>query len=133
MDDLRGQDVIDSRDVIERIEELEGMLPENVHEVLPGDMEELSAIQEELEALKSLEAEAECSPDWNYGETLILDTYFTEYIEELIDDCYEMPKEINSGQWPYRHMHINYDAAADDAMQDYMEVNFDGSTYYIRA
>ena len=86
----------------------------------------------ELKALLALADEAECSPDWLYGETLIHEDYFTDYIEELINDCYELPKEFNSGDWPWCHMTIDYEAAADEAKQDYMEVTFDGQTYYIR-
>lgn len=74
----------------------------------------------------------ESSPDWSYGETLIREDYFTKYIEELIDDCYEIPKEMNSGEWPWRHMTIDYEAAAEEAKQDYMELNYDGVTYFIR-
>ena len=86
----------------------------------------------ELKVLLALASEADCSPDWSYGETLIHEDYFTDYIEELINDCYELPKEFTSGAWPWCHMTIDYEAAADEAKQDYMEVNFDGATYYIR-
>lgn len=89
--------------------------------------------QNELDALKALAEEASDSPDWNYGEALIREDAFTNYIEELINDCYEMPKEMNSGDWPYRHMSIDYDAAAEEAKADYMEVDFGGETYLIRA
>jgi len=52
-------DVIDSRDVLEAIEELEGELPESAHDVLPGTAEELADIREELAALKKLAALAD--------------------------------------------------------------------------
>lgn len=51
----------------------------------------------------------------------------------VYDDCYEMPKEINSGVWPWRHMTIDYEAAAEEAKQDYMEVTLSGNTFFIRA
>ena len=86
----------------------------------------------ELKALLALADEAECSPGWSHGETLIHEDYFTNYVEELINDCYELPKEFNSGAWPWRHMTLDYEAAADEEKQNYMEVNFDGETYYIR-
>ena len=86
----------------------------------------------ELKALLALADEADCSPGWSYGETLIHEDYFTDYIEELINECYELPKGFDSGGWPWRHMTLDYDAAADEAKQDYIEVNFDGATYYIR-
>ena len=86
----------------------------------------------ELKALLALADEAECSPGWSYGETLIHEDYFTDYIEEFINDCYELPKEFNSGDWPWCHMTIDYEAAADEAKQDYREVTLDGQTNYIR-
>ena len=61
------------------------------------------------------------------------DDYFTEYIKELIDDCYEMPKEINSGRWPYNHITVDYESAAEEAKQDYLSVDYDGATFWIKA
>jgi hypothetical protein len=151
-------DVIDSRDVIARIEELEAIrddLQTTLDEATEadsnnedGDLEIHNAVitaqealdewtasdeGEELATLLKLAEEGENSPDWTYGESLISESYFTKYIEELIDDCYEMPKEMDSGKWPYRHMTMDYEAAAEEAKQDYMELDFDGNTYYIRA
>ena len=57
---------------------------------------------------------------------------FEDYIKDLINDAYEMPKEMESGQWPYRHITIDYAAAADEARQDYYDVDFDGVTYLCR-
>lgn len=147
-------DIIDSRDIIERIEELEDTL-EAAHEEettegatnlafdewIDAVIKDQSAAHahecweeaKELKALKALAEEASSSPDWIHGETLINEDYFTQYIEELINDCYEMPKEMNSGKWPYRHMSINYEEAADEVKVDYMEVDFDGTTYLIRS
>ena len=161
---ISNQDnVIDSRDVIERIEELEAELQtlqdevEEIEDNLGGidcddDPEAYSRTEESLEdakeavedwknseeaeelaVLKSLAEEASDSPDWKYGETLINDDYFTEYIKELIDDCYEMPKEINSGRWPYNHITVDYESAAEEAKQDYLSVDYDGATFWIKA
>jgi hypothetical protein len=117
-------DVIDSRDIIERIEELEAQLDDN--EITPEELEELTT-------LRALAEECEGCSDWEYGAQLIRDSYFTDYIEELITDCYELPKELTSGEWPYRHITVDYEAAADEAAQDYAEVDYDGVTYLIRA
>ena len=164
-------DVIDSRDIIERIEELTGDFQALVDDIENAETEEdkeaafvalsdwlgdedvtdeLKALDfvdldfdavsvwaevddaHDLKVLLALADEADCSPGWAYGGTLIHEDYFTRYIEELIHDCYEMPKEFESGAWPWRHMTIDYEAAADEAMQDYMKVNFDDQTYYIR-
>jgi hypothetical protein len=94
---------------------------------------EAEGFMDELEALRKLRDEADGSPDWEYGETLIRESYFTDYIEELIRDCYSLPKEMNSGEWPWRHMKIDFEAAADEARADYIEADFNGVTYLIQA
>ncbi len=116
------QDTIDSRDIIARIEELEG--------IEEPDNEEA----QELAILLKVQEQAEpYAADWQYGETLIRESYFTDYIEELIKDCYSMPKEFESGAWPWRHMTLDYEAAADEAQCDYTRIDFDGVDYLIRS
>lgn len=121
-----GQDVIDSRDVIARIEYLQGL-----QEEAPEDEEVLSECEQaELAALEALAGEAEgYAPDWHYGECLIHEGYFTEYIQELAEDCGYLQHAM-AHDWPYRH--IDWEAAADEAKMDYTAVDFDGETYYIR-
>ena len=95
------EDVIDSRDIIERIEELESERQDlvdaieeaedalgaidcdNEEEAYAGAEETLTDAKEaltewyasdeaeELKILKALAEEGENSPDWSYGETLI--------------------------------------------------------------
>ncbi len=127
-------DVIDSRDVIARIEELEEMIAdyENPEGILSLHDEHLEA-KAELATLRALADEAEDSSDWIHGEQLIRRSYFVDYIAEIIDDCYELPKELTSGNWPYRHITIDYEAAAQEAEQDYISVDFDGVEYLIRS
>jgi hypothetical protein len=133
--------VIDSRDVISRIDELEAERDdargEWDGESLTDKPDALTEWEEdfgdELRALLKLQEEAEGSPDWTHGETLIRDSHFTDYIEQLIDDCYELPKELTSGQWPWRHIQVDFEAAAEEAKYDYMSVDFDGVEYWIRA
>ena len=69
--------------------------------------------------------------DGNYEE-LILESYFVDYITDLINQCYEMPGEKQQSSWPYRHMKMDYEAAAEEAKQDYTEGTFGGYTYYVR-
>lgn len=148
MSTISNQDrVIDSRDVIERIETLQ-----DEREALQSDIDNCSAddreafaklsgaLQDwdeangaELKTLLALQSGAEGSPDWMHGETLIREDYFADYIRELISDCYEMPKELESGEWPWRHVTVDYESAADEARADYIEADFDGVTYLIRA
>lgn len=140
--------VIDSRDVIARVEELYDELHDWYSDYVleceeertdRGSFEDWLDLEDcyrdekdEYLILVKLAKQCEDSPDWSYGETLIHEDYFTKYIEDLIDDCYEMPKEMHSGNWPWRHMTMDYEAAADEAKQDYFGVDFDGVTYYIR-
>jgi uncharacterized protein (UPF0335 family) len=132
-------EVIDSRDVIARIEELENEQSDLVQQLWDGEITEADMIAfdkdkgRELDALRELAAEAESSPDWIHGEQLIRASYFVQYITELIDDCYDLPKELTSGDWPYRHITIDFEAAAKEAEQDYNSVDFDGVEYLIRA
>jgi hypothetical protein len=44
-----------------------------------------------------------------------------------------LPKTMDSGEWPYRHLTLDYEAAAKEAEDDYIGVDFDGVTYLIRA
>lgn len=124
------EDLIDSRDIIARIEELETCLQDHAEDPNGGHWSDEDAA--ELAALQAFAKEAECAPDWSYGETLIRRSYFVDYTAQLIDDCYELPKEMNSGQWPYRHMTIDYEAAARELEHDYTSVDFDGVEYLIR-
>jgi hypothetical protein len=82
----------------------------------------------ELAALKALAKEAEGSPDWTYGETLIRDSYFVNYAQELADDCGMLDKD---NRWPYTC--IDWDHAAKELQYDYIAVDFDGVDYWIRS
>jgi len=123
-----SDNVIDSRDIIARIEDLESMLDGE------DDNPDYDDEREELKILQALADEAESSPDWDSGETLIREDHFTKYIGNLIDDCYPDIKEATGGQgWPYNWITIDLDGAADEAKSDYLEVDFSGVIYLIRA
>ena len=113
-----SDDVIDSRQVIERIEELQNN----------GDGTDDDE-KAELAALLALQDEAEgyTSGDWPHGATLIRDSYFQEYAQELAEDCGDVKADAG---WPGRH--IDWEAAADELKQDYTEVDFDGVAYWVR-
>lgn len=117
-------DLIDSREVIARIEEL---TDERDAAIDAGeDFDEDSA--KELAALEALASEAEgyCS-DWKYGETLIRDSYFRDYAMQLAEDIGAMK---DNAQWP--HTCIDWDQAARELQMDYTAVEFDGVTYWTR-
>jgi DNA repair exonuclease SbcCD ATPase subunit len=152
-----AEDVIDSRDVIARIEELEGeradlqstldeaseALSENdgtdgvVTEELEDAVEEAKQDLtdwdddngDELKALKALADEAAgYAPDWKYGETLIRDSYFQEYAQQLAADIGAINKDAS---WP--NTCIDWEQAARELQQDYTSVEFDGVTYWVRS
>ena len=111
-----SDDLIDSRDVIARIEELE------------NDEERTEEDDQELAALQALAAEAEgYAADWKYGETLIRDSYFQTYAMEYAEDI----GAINSdASWPANC--IDWEQAARELRMDYTSVSFDGVDYWIR-
>jgi hypothetical protein len=109
-----SDDMIDSRDIEARIEELLNM---------DHDDDEAA----ELKALQELAQEAVgYSSDWHYGVTLIRDSYFTDYVQELLEDCGDIPQSLPS------YVVIDWEATADNIKLDYSSVDFDGVTYWIR-
>ena len=140
-----SQDTLDSRDVTARMEELGSEL-QDLQDAMDGleegddqeafdDAEEDFATWndenlEELEALQALVSEADCSPDWIHGETLIADDYFTDYIKDMVEDCY--PLDLDSLP-DFVVIEVDWEATADNCKMDYMSVDFDGSEYWIRA
>jgi hypothetical protein len=140
-----GMDIIDSRDVIARLEELEsdrqtaidavtwdveaepnGAWTTQNGTVVSDDWDEGQEI--EYQALKALADEGESAPDWRYGEGLIRDSYFQQYAEELADDIGAID---GNARWPLNH--IDWEAAAEELKQDYTSVDFDGETYWMRS
>ena len=109
-------DVIDSRAIIGRIEDLENF----------DDLDEDE--ETELRILKTLTEECSYSPNWDYGEALIRDTYFKEYAMELAEELDLLKPDVS---WPYGC--IDWDKAAEELQVDYISVDFDGVDYWIRS
>lgn len=132
-----SDDIIDSREVIARIDELKAEWTETTE----GDDPDDYALSEEdwsvglgddgaaeIVALLALTEEGQSSPDWQYGETLIRDTYFVEYAQQLAEDIGAV--DPNAG-WP--NGYIDWDRAAEALQMDYTLIDFDGVTYWIHA
>lgn len=109
-------DTISSTDIIERIEELEGI------ERDPSDRDEYESLVELAEQCKGY-------GDWQYGEILIHKSHFTKYVRELMADIGIVPADL---PW-YIADAIDWDEVARHVDQDYMDVDFGGVTYKIRA
>jgi hypothetical protein len=135
-----SEDIIDSRDIIERIEELREkmsgacIVPEGSDWATAGDcsahahMDGWDELDEELKQLLALQEEAEgYSGDWKYGATLIRDSYFEEYAKQLADDIGAID---SNASWPLYC--IDWERAAADLQQDYTSVDYDGVTYWVR-
>lgn len=115
-------DVIDSRDIIERIKELEKLTaPEATNEAF-------QAWCDEYDSLNALQEQCKDVPDWEYGVSLIRDSYFTEYCRELITECGDIPSDL---PW-YIADHIDWEGIARELMVDYTEVDFNGVIYFVR-
>lgn len=133
-------DIIDSRDVIARIQSLERDL-ENAYEygnepefedwLLSQAKDangEFNAEAAELLALRKLQREAEdYAPDWHYGATLIRDTYFEDHAREFAE---EVGAVSSDDPWPTNH--IDWKAAAEELKEGFTSVDFDGVTYWVR-
>lgn len=117
-------DVIDSRDIIERIEELEELI---AGESTNGDFLEWCT---EYDDLKSLEEQCKyytTTMGWKDGVSLIRYSYFTEYCRELAIDCGVITSDL---PW-YIADHIDWEGVARELMADYTEVDFNGVIYYV--
>lgn len=124
------EDLIDGRDVIARIEVLSALRQAGPVDL--GSDEDNDADQDglfyELASLERLAREAaDYSDDWEFGSTLIRDSYFVEYAQELAE---ELVPDGTDMSWPYRC--IDWQQAARELQQDYTSVDFDGITYWIR-
>lgn len=132
-----SDDVIDSRDVIATIKELEAEL-EQERELLTDHpdtpaatardyrLNTIKELEEELEPFKALAKKAAPSCDWDGGATLIRDSYFTDYCEEMVEDMGGLPHNFPS------YLVINWEATADNLRTDYASVDFDGVAYLVR-
>lgn len=132
MADFDGtDDYFDSRDVIERIAELE-LLAETMNDDEETDDARAEAYDEydaeEYNALIALQEEADGTiSDWQYGEMFYTWDALVEYTEELVNECYttgELPSWVTN--------HIDWEEVTEEVKVDYTEFEFRGTTYYAR-
>lgn len=132
-----NDDIIDSREVIARIEELKAEWAENTND----DPDDYALSEDdwsvglgtvgarELVSLLELAKDGETNlADWMHGETLIRDSYFEEYARQLADDIGAIDADAS---WPLTF--IDWERAADALKMDYHELDFDGVTYWGRS
>ena len=142
---------IDSRDIIARIEELQECIASDLENItLPDELKEVvlsntdyldsllglidddsdmalyaSDVKELISLLKVAE-QGEGYGDWEHGETLIRDSYFEDYAQELAEDIGYVQRDV---YWPV----IDWKATAEALKMDYTPIDFDGVEYWIRA
>lgn len=101
------QDILDSRDVIARIEELELEIEDAESQDSP-DEELLADLRDELVPLQALAKEGEGCYGWQDGAILIRDSYFEEYARGFAE---ELGMDSES-RWPYTC--IDWEKAASE-------------------
>jgi hypothetical protein len=112
-------DILDSRDLDERIDELESELDE-----LADDMDEDD--RDELTALIGLR-ESTYAEGWKHGIAFIAESDFEEYAQQFADDLGLIDSSAN---WPMNC--IDWEYAAKELAHDYSMVTFRGTDYYYR-
>lgn len=124
-----GGNILDSRDIEELIEELEGEEESaKPDEDAAPDAEKPEPMDEDraelLKCLRSMRDDVGSS-EWSHGLTLIHDTYFEEYAQEFAEDIGDVK---HAAQWPYTC--IDWEKAAQELQYDYSSVDVDGQTYW---
>ena len=130
-------DIFDSRDIQERIDELQYEFDSLVDEYEDVDGEEdagedlLNWLEEngdEFVTLLEVKEEVEqYTSEWDDGAFMIADDYFEDYAQELAEDTGAIDRKA---KWPLTH--IDWDAAAEELKYDYSEVAIGGKSYWIQ-
>jgi hypothetical protein len=135
---MLGPDILDTRDVQQRIDELTET-EEEYQELFDAYFPTMSAAEAaqkacdesgldyddriELQDLRELRDELEGYCDWTGGEALIHEDYFVQYTEQLAEDIGAIDPLAT---WPLNR--IDWDAAAADLKADYTK----SGDYYVR-
>lgn len=126
--------IIDVRDIIARVEELREMAEDESMPIVFDtgspltqlEFDELQTLESLLEELKGCGGDEKWQGDW-YPITLIRDSYFEDYAQELAQDI----GAVNEGAgWPNNC--IDWEKAARELQMDYSSVDFGNNTYWYR-
>lgn len=91
------------------------------------DAEELKELETLLKELEGYGGDHQFEGDW-YPGTLIRDSYFSEYAEQLAGDLHG--SKVEQAEWPFNC--IDWEKAAQQLLIDYAEVEIDGIEYHYR-
>lgn len=136
-------DIIDTRDLVDRFNELEEELGEfegilalynskaSQYDTLEQFKDWYSdeyELYKELEKLRELQEDLS-GADENFedGIILIAEEYFTAYCKDLVEEIGDAPVLPS-----YMVVDIDWDATADNLRVDYYDVTIDGNTYLYR-
>jgi len=121
-----NDDMIDVRDIIARIEELENLIEgEGCDDTCDDYKSELIALMALMQELKGMGGDEQWQGDW-YPLALIRDSYFAEYARQLLEDCGDLPRDL-----PH-YIEINWEATARNIQVDYSSLEINGGTYWTR-
>lgn len=138
------QDIIDTRDLIEKRSELMQSILESFLETfehykdLTNEFEDILSEEEEIQSwkedwedeLEQIEEinkiEDSIGSEFDYGCTLVSEDYWEDYVEDLLVEIGYLPKDLPS--W----IEIDWEATANNVKVDYIEVEYQGQTYYGR-
>jgi hypothetical protein len=130
-------DTIDSRDIQERIDELQSEFDSHVDEYEESDGEEdagedlLNWLEEngdEFVTLLEIKEEVEqYTSDWDSGAFIIADNHFEDYAQELAEDTGAIDR---NAKWPLQF--VDWGMASDALKEDYTEIIIDGVSYWIQ-
>ena len=89
---------------------------------------EYNRYSEELAELEELKEEIESNSDegFEYGIQLIHENYIDDYLDELLEACGYIPKDLPT--W----IEINWRVTYDNMKEDYNEIELNGNAFYIR-
>lgn len=131
--EIASLDYFDSRDVVERIAHLNERIESH------GDMftrEEMAHVRLERLVLHTLLEELENDMPTPFGEPISTDTscgvqgFAAHYAEEYAEEYAYDTGSVERGSWVGNY--VNWEKAAEDLKEDYVEVEILGSTFYLR-
>ena len=139
--------MIDTRDLAEKREELQTDLVNSFNDYFDTEIEDFDELTKHID-----NSEDEDVQEWReendndfdhieeidyiednvsefiYGETLIPGDDFTEYCEDMVNDCYNL-KDVPD----FIKNNINWEGVASDLEVDYSNVTYQGESYLVRA
>lgn len=148
-----SDDTLDSRDVEKRLDELEDEKSdlESALSELKEELEDETDEEEQTDIKAQIESAEKALEEWEEssegeelkelkafwdelegyvsgGETLIRDSYFSDYAKEFCRDVYGMEDIPDLLQ-----NNINWEGVAEDLQADYSSAEWDGVTYWFLA